>query len=579
MSLRESLPARPRTFAKGLLLTALVAPLAAQGLREEELPRVRHFTARAELAPQVTIAILRDGTLQLDGKAVTYAGFRTALRRHVLARPVKKAPRRTDRSSSPAVLVFGHRDLPALAIRKVLEALIDNRVNLRNAHLAVRGNGAVPVWLDVWPGIHYEIEVSHARGRVATAKLQDRLKESSRKHSEPVIVHCGADVSFREAMATADRISDAKFNGFRLRCTPTKKQTAAWRADQDLRQLVASYEPPQTPPTLRFVVRESGFESRKISVGLGGTPGLPEELRMPKNDLGRLPVPALIAIAEGLKWLAANQNDDGSWSPIATAPRTPGRKLSRIGGTSLALLAMLLDGNSMRSGQYKGHVQSAVKFLRGKIAREGQPGNAGFAAAVSEFERAMATVAYIECYRRSSYRLLIKDVRQLVADLIARPVGDAATRSLRLHALLAARSLRIEVTDEAIAKARDASLPAEPDLTAVGGSLFCDAVSGRAIAEGDPRLVPVAAVPFTDDRKTPTAMDWFFATRGLRRTNGKAWRRWRPVLVTTVPDMQIRSPDLGGCWQELGPDNQRIDSPTATAFFCLALLSDSRPRR
>ncbi len=65
-----------------------------------------------------------------------------------------------------------------------------------------------------------------------------------------------------------------------------------------------------------------------------------------------------LAIAKGLMWLAAHQDDDGKWSAASFAkhdPETnkcdgPGSRTNDSGATSLALLAFLSYGSTLKAG-------------------------------------------------------------------------------------------------------------------------------------------------------------------------------------------------------------------------------------
>jgi squalene cyclase len=72
------------------------------------------------------------------------------------------------------------------------------------------------------------------------------------------------------------------------------------------------------------------------------------------------------ALAEGLKWLASKQAEDGSWTLGS----------NKIEGTGLALLAFLGAGQTHRGGiaagnPYTKNVDRALKFLLTKQTREG----------------------------------------------------------------------------------------------------------------------------------------------------------------------------------------------------------------
>lgn len=77
-------------------------------------------------------------------------------------------------------------------------------------------------------------------------------------------------------------------------------------------------------------------------------------------------------IADGLAWLAAHQESDGRWTTVrsdacATHGGSPcvmgGRPGEDVGVTSLALLALMGEGNSTSEGPYALHVARGVRWL------------------------------------------------------------------------------------------------------------------------------------------------------------------------------------------------------------------------
>lgn len=66
------------------------------------------------------------------------------------------------------------------------------------------------------------------------------------------------------------------------------------------------------------------------------------------------------AVKFGLKWLVSHQEADGSWSSVDHE----GTKNVDVAVTSLALLALLGDGNSSKFGPYKTNVRRATAWLK-----------------------------------------------------------------------------------------------------------------------------------------------------------------------------------------------------------------------
>lgn len=91
---------------------------------------------------------------------------------------------------------------------------------------------------------------------------------------------------------------------------------------------------------------------RENAIGLGATKGSEE------------------AVDRALKWLAAHQNYDGSWTFDLSASRCRGKcthsgsgGLAKNGATALALLPFLGAGHSQESGRYRNTVSSGLGYL------------------------------------------------------------------------------------------------------------------------------------------------------------------------------------------------------------------------
>ncbi len=99
---------------------------------------------------------------------------------------------------------------------------------------------------------------------------------------------------------------------------------------------------------------------REHAIGLGATKGSEE------------------AVDRALKWLAAHQNDDGSWSFDLHSGRCRGRcthsgsgSRAKNGATALALLPFLGAGHSQDSGKYRDKVARGLSYLLSRQASNG----------------------------------------------------------------------------------------------------------------------------------------------------------------------------------------------------------------
>src|SRR5690606_13155010 len=165
---------------------------------------------------------------------------------------------------------------------------------------------------------------------------------------------------------------------------------------------------------------ESAFNSDawNAAVGLGGGAGGPKYSGRGsgRGRLGR--TGTVVTLERALQWLKDHQDEDGKWDAddfmkhdVEGEPCDgPGNAVHDVGLTGLALLAFLGDGSTLRSGPYRDVVRKGVKWLR-----EQQDEDTGlFGTANSNefvYDHAIATLAMVEAYGLSDYKLLRKNAQ------------------------------------------------------------------------------------------------------------------------------------------------------------------------
>jgi hypothetical protein len=124
-------------------------------------------------------------------------------------------------------------------------------------------------------------------------------------------------------------------------------------------------------------------------------------------------------ISEPLAWLAEQQRKDGSWrwiNPNQTpsySPFTPDQFNKDIAATSLALLSLSADGNSISAGEYSLQVKKGLGWLRSiQEWKSGEIANATEVNALSS--HALATQALTEMYFYSKSPLVKRNTQRAV---------------------------------------------------------------------------------------------------------------------------------------------------------------------
>jgi squalene cyclase len=82
---------------------------------------------------------------------------------------------------------------------------------------------------------------------------------------------------------------------------------------------------------------------------------------------GEIPKAYRPTVEKGLKWLAKNQNGDGSWSG--------NRGMQLVPMTALGGMAMLMEGSTLREGKYRDNIRKAADWLMSRQQSSGLIGN------------------------------------------------------------------------------------------------------------------------------------------------------------------------------------------------------------
>ena len=315
------------------------------------------------------------------------------------------------------------------------------------------------------------------------------------------------------------------------------------------------------------------------------------------------------AAARGLKWLAAQQREDGSWS-FQTGPN-PGRLNQTMGATAMALLPLLRYGSTHRTGEYSEHVGRGLKYLlaRAQLAQNGanlQGGdlNCGM------YVHALATIAICQAYLQTKDREL-RSPSQLAVNFIVdaqdpkgggwrykpRQPGDTSVLGWQITALACAREAKLKV----------------PQVTLARAAAYLDSVqseNGRAYGyerrgHGTPATTAIGLLCRTClgwDKDTPALQDGvrgiavqgpsddiyhnFYATRLLaiwgqadQKSSAEKpeWKTWKEQMRTRILDTQQRFGEAEGSWfTGRGLVNERagrlgVTSMTLMTFAAVAL--------
>ncbi|MCA8963606.1 MAG: terpene cyclase/mutase family protein [Planctomycetes bacterium] len=237
--------------------------------------------------------------------------------------------------------------------------------------------------------------------------------------------------------------------------------------------------PKTEPPAPAQPVEIKGTGQWNSAVGLGGSSGGLYGMRR-----GGRSGDAASAIAYGSTWLNTHRDENGRWTGA-----DPADQGTSITVTSLAVLAMLGQGSTLRSGPFKDAVKTGVSYLRSVQRDDGAflPKDSNDVLA-----HAIATNAVAEAYLLSNYKLLQRNTDQALAWLDGRR-GDDGTHPLtvggKADAIATLWSRLARMTGEYAGSVQKAG-----DRQAIAAWLQTDD-AGRLLERS---LLPTAALPGAD---------------------------------------------------------------------------------
>ncbi len=281
---------------------------------------------------------------------------------------------------------------------------------------------------------------------------------------------------------------------------------------------------------------------------------------------------AVPAIERGLKWLASQQQEDGSWTSTrqwCTDDRAT---------TAFALLALLADGNSEATGTHQATVAKGIAWLLKQQQPDGSFGGARL------YTEGLCTLAIVEAFvmggTSSHYEAAQKGINHIVKS--QRPkggwnyrgneegAGDTSVTGMMFQPLKQGQMAYLDFDTEGLTRGR-----AFVDLMT-----FAD--DHVAYREGEGRrkiaittignLVRVYSGLGFDDAKVKAGLQLVLKDRAHMESNiyflyygamltflagGDAWQTWRGLMLPHLLAKQVKEGLEEGAWR---PEGRDIDS-------------------
>jgi hypothetical protein len=312
-------------------------------------------------------------------------------------------------------------------------------------------------------------------------------------------------------------------------------------------------------------------------------------------------------IRDGLLWLVAHQDENGSWSASQFVRHDPKGDLCTGTGkpdqdfhvTAWATLALLGAGNTQRLGEHRAAVGKALAWIEAQMRDDGFLGVPEAPNAVSS--HAMTCFALSEGDGISERRPRPEPLRRLLQLRLpdgtwpARPgltTGDADATYWAACACLSGVEFGVVKVD------------LEPTLkTMEQGKLGTALLPGaeavlRLLAHhsaSDPRLAermddvvahlpqwPPAKGPATKGAEPPDFVAWYVGTYASFQSGGSAWDAWHPALEDALLPHQRTDGAHAGSWDPIdvrGRDGGRVYATAANLLALEACRRFARLRR
>lgn len=290
------------------------------------------------------------------------------------------------------------------------------------------------------------------------------------------------------------------------------------------------------------------------------------------------------AVARGLRWLAAHQKSDGSWSfdhrdgPCnghCRNPGKPGDETSSTGATALALLPFYGAGETHTQGEYQEVMKRGLFYLGNKMVLT-EDGGGDFGGSLGRmYDQGLTAIVFCEAYAMTHDEELKKFAQAGIDFILAAQhvgggwrympgqPGDTTVTGWQLMALKSGKLAGLEVPSSAIyqvthfldsvsRKHKGSAYGYQNDqarrtTTAVG--LYCRMLTGwNQFHPSLGRGVEILA------RAGPSPTDMYFnyyATMVLNHFNGPSWPDWnRKLRERLIAEQATRGHERGSWYYE-----------------------------
>ena len=321
------------------------------------------------------------------------------------------------------------------------------------------------------------------------------------------------------------------------------------------------------------------------------------------------------AVALALKWIIAHQLPDGGWNMDhqigpgnhRTSPDPGAIPEARAGATALALLPLLGNGQTHKTGTYKKEVQAGLEYLIKRAKRSGR-GISYLEPGGTMYSHGLVSIVFCEAYAMTKDPKLAPFAQRTVSFIedaqdpigggwryAPRQRGDTSAVGWQMMALKSAKITGLDVsprTYKRVEKFLDSvsagsgafygymdppdlddrkSLPTSNARTAVG--LLCRMYMGWD--KDSPGMIDGVNQMTKRGPDTSVGSDMYYnyyATQVVKHIGGRAWNDWNIKMRDSLIKHQVKSGPAAGSWTPgKGHAEEKGGRLYTTSLSCMTL--------
>lgn len=311
------------------------------------------------------------------------------------------------------------------------------------------------------------------------------------------------------------------------------------------------------------------------------------------------------AVQAGLRWLARQQQKDGSWS-LEGPYQDGGLTDNRLAATAMALLAFQGNGNTHLSGPYKENVDKGLTWLLNKQDRQGFMG-VGLPRHEKHYAQAQASIVLCELYGMTKDSRLRDPAQRAIKYAESsqhsgggwryevREEGDTSVTGWFVMTLQSGRAAGLDVDAsklrivnaflDSVQHAKGAAYGYQqnggPSKAMTAEGLLCRQYLGwpresEAMAMGVNALIDQGGFDISDRNY----YYWYYGTQVMHHYGGSPWREWNSKMRVELPNAQTRAGAEAGSWSPQrsvwGGRGGRLYT-TCMAIYCLEVYYRHMP--